>query len=1420
MKRGLVFLVLFLILVSSAYAFWPFVGYAVADSSCSFDLIVSGNKYNIINFYLEENGVIINEAFIERQPGNPAEQAVSLDFDVSSDKSYTLLINADCTDQNGANPVFIKVNGKKDKVATINCNKNNPFVNEIADVTLNMMSCAGCIPSQEKCDSIDNDCDGLIDEDLVVQCGETDIGTCAFGERKCINGAWSTCSGAVEPDEEECNGLDDDCDGLIDENIVKDCSTHVGECSLGEQVCANGEWGMCSGIGPTEEICDSLDNDCDGKVDEGCECENGEVRQCGTNVGECTYGAQVCSNGKWGECDGEMIKPVDEVCDGLDNDCDGLIDEDLVVQCGETDIGICSFGEQRCANAEWGVCEGAVNPGIELCNGLDDDCDGSVDESLFEQTGSGLKQCIDGEWIGSLVKITNNLDSNVVFNLISDDSAHGNGLEYLDEIDVGSLEIWEGYLIVLEQDESGYPKYYLDAEGYELELILDNELVINLIEGENVIIDGNHIILNKELVYQPVRPILECVAESGDGYTAYFGYKNENPFSVEIPVGESNKFTPSPQDRGQPVIFEEGRTSYYPNAEFSIDFDGSNLVWTLEGPDGARRTSTASSNPAQRCPEECTDIDKDGFSSDGEKCGLIDCDDNNAAIYPGAEEICDNLDNNCDNFIDEEVQRNCGCDCGDAKILMVLDDYHHNEDLDDFEKTYENLRTLGMDVTKMNEPQNGLTWDMAKNYELLWFSNPGWPMDDINSLNVIKQFYGDGRPVVIQGDDMTWSEGFDKKELEEFIGLRNQNNGLDTNYTVTFENKEHPLLTHLAGKSMDYINDDIDTSVATGDLDIDVLATAKVINNPSYNGPAIIVRDESESGDGILVLTLLTLSKISPESDALTFTANIVNWVLSETEHCECGPDNGICKKGIQECTNGEWSDCVGDNDPEVEICDNIDNDCDGTVDEDLIRECGNDIGECTSGTQTCHSGEWGACEGTGGFSEEICDGLDNDCDGTVDEETSLVCGTNVGICTFGMNYCINGNLLGCDGVMPEEEICDRLDNNCDGNIDEGCECVNGEIQQCGIGKGICEFGSQICSDGVWGECDAKQPSYELCDGLDNDCDGYVDEGLTKRCGTDIGECSFGISRCSEGEWLECAEGIFPSEEKCDGLDNDCNGYVDEVCGGGSAGGASSIKFETKAVSEGIKKQELIKKKPAVDDRCKDVKPIIGEIYYPGKVDITDSKFNIVVTLLNPTDCEITDFNLGIDVEEGWKAEGAVVDIGPYEKKSVVFNIYSSLCSFDGREKELYDEMIDVSLIFLGEKEKLSIPMNIPIISTIINKETIKENILETCFIINKKRENNLEIEFALSDRKEDVIIDYLTPIKTKDKVLIKKIDYPIKITRQKDYTLRSFLFSGGKVFKGTYLIAEYTSKEDLSEAEPVTDWFGVLVTKIRKVFE
>jgi len=132
-----------------------------------------------------------------------------------------------------------------------------------------------------------------------------------------------------------------------------------------------------------------------------------------------------------------------------------------------------------------------------------------------------------------------------------------------------------------------------------------------------------------------------------------------------------------------------------------------------------------------------------------------------------------------------------------------------------------------------------------------------------------------------------------------------------------------------------------------------------------------------------------------------------------------------------------------------------------------------------------------------GGPVDEECNGLDDDCDGLVDEDTggsecSII--NEWGQCP-GTNECIGGKLT-CFGPEPMPEACDWADNNCDGQIDEGFGTV-----ECGLG--VCHHVAQVCSFGQIQVCDPLEgASGEVCDSLDNDCDGQTDEGLTDyECG-------------------------------------------------------------------------------------------------------------------------------------------------------------------------------------------------------------------------------------------------------------------------------------------------------------------------------
>lgn len=250
--------------------------------------------------------------------------------------------------------------------------------NNVCDAGSGTCTCAPTCTETACGDGIDNDNDGNID------CADPDCNN----DANCFAG--EICSNNIDDDSDsQIDCLDADCDTKICGGTTNCPSGATGNSC--NNVCGN----LICGCTPscTETNCnDNVDNDGDGKIDSADSdcfaCTPDTTRPCGNSIGECKNAIQTCdANGNWGIC---SKTPATETCNNKDDDCDNQTDENIIESqtCG---AGICSGGTQTrtCtagAFGAWSTCPTDGNKTNETCNGLDDDCDGTVDNGFTLKT--------------------------------------------------------------------------------------------------------------------------------------------------------------------------------------------------------------------------------------------------------------------------------------------------------------------------------------------------------------------------------------------------------------------------------------------------------------------------------------------------------------------------------------------------------------------------------------------------------------------------------------------------------------------------------------------------------------------------------------------------------------------------------------------------------------------------------------------------------------------------------------------------------------------------------------------------------------------------------------------------------------------------------------------------------------------------
>ena len=879
--------------------------------------------------------------------------------------------------------------------------------------------------AEELCNLLDDDCDGMTDdapgvsEACQFQCKSAGycppecavslacVGECGVGKQVCEAGVLAACfdpaaNVCVDPADDcepfvtcdpcptlpvdTCNGLDDDCDGETDEDHQAEPTTcGTGACAAtGLAGCVGGQVvDTCVPGTPaeTDSTCDGIDDDCDEHTDE----EYTPISS-GCGIGPCAaVGTTTCVDGKVVEDCEPLPGGIDDDCDGIDDDCDGLTDEHFVPSPTSCGIGPCSnagFGECLQGKVVDSCVPGQPAANDSTCDGLDDDCDGLTDEDHTPSTSTcGLGNCAA---TGTTV-----CEDGVVL----DDCVPGpKGID--DDCDGG------------DDDCDGLTDEHYVATATTCGVGSCTAAGTTTCEAGNTI---------DSCVPGPKGVDDDCdgIDDDCDGET-------------------DEHYVSSPTGCGVGACVSTGSVECV----------------------GGKPTDTCV--PGQKTPDttcDGKDDDCDGATDEHfsaktitcgkgacERTGILDCsagqeiESCNPGPQLGPDTTCDGIDDDCDGATDEHVAPK--------------------------------PTTCGVGACKANGQQvcEGGTW--------VGTCQPGPEAPDTDC---------DG---VDDDCDGSKDEHYASKTTECGVGGCKQTGS---------------------------------TTCSAG-VEVDSCEPGSSTPDNNCNG----VDDDCDG-------------------------ATDEHWVAKKTT---CG--SGICAaEGLLGCENGATVDtCQPSSGTELdETCDGVDDDCDGNPDDDFsgaTTTCG--VGACkTAGKEQCVSGkvEDTCSEGTPAAGDTTCDGVDDDCDDATDEDYQpepLSCG--IGACVAaGQTQCVGGQVIeNCDPLQsaPTDGTCDGVDDNCNGQEDEGYQL---QTTECGVGE-CAATGSTSCVGGeVIDSCKPKTPAANdpTCDGKDDDCDGTVDEDC---CGSEgLPCCAFGCNAplsCS-GDVCECEPLAAPGCSDGDVWQLDCH---------------------------------------------------------------------------------------------------------------------------------------------------------------------------------------------------------------------------------------------------------------------------------------
>jgi hypothetical protein len=612
------------------------------------------------------------------------------------------------------------------------------------------------------------------------------------------------------------------------------------------------------------------------------------------------------------------------------------------------------------------------------------------------------------------------------------------------------------------------------------------------------------------------------------------------------------------------------------------------------------------------------DLDGDGFETSE------DCDDSDDSVYPSATELCDGIDNNCDGAIDEGVTDTFYADedgdgfgssettteaCSEPEGFVAM-----GTDCDDAnENAYPSAEEVcdGVDNDCNDEIDEGLGSTYYTDNDGDGFGDDNAPVEACLQTTGLALTGGDC-------DDQNINIAPNAIEVCDEVD-NNCNGSIDEGVTTTFYadsdtdgfgNADTPI--EACTLPAEASENDLDCN----DVDSFIHPEAEEICDEVDNNCDGAI-DESGAtnegtwyndgdGDGF------------GDPDTVQFSCTQPPNHVSNAEDCNDG-NNEVAPNQPEVCNNGKDDNCDGQENETGAIGGTeyyLDSDADGFGSSaNVLDACSLPSGYSIDSTD-CNDNDEDVYVGA----SEICDGKDNNCDGNIDENTGntyyldadedgfgdatqseIACTAPLGYVTTNTD-CNDGDAT----ISPNaSELCDGIDNDCDALTDES-DAIDQQVwfvDSDGDGHGSPTQTAITCDaptgyvasydDCVDGDAAISPSATETCDGIDNDCDGSIDQGnninnLVYYLDSDVdgyGAAASSVVSCSEPSGYvtnleDCNDGdtdINPdAADFCDGVDNDCSGGIDddigyygldEVC---AADSCLDVKTEYSAADDGV----------------------------------------------------------------------------------------------------------------------------------------------------------------------------------------------------------------------------------------------------------